>query len=77
MDYQKSNIFQTRWKTRAFTCINYIREFIAQKLKWQRDPLLMRESFAEGLLRKSVPQLEQSLCSASTEHAVVQYIRSV
>ena len=29
-----------------------------------------RESFVEFLLRKSVPQLEQSLCSALTEHAV-------
>ena len=31
----------------------------------------MSECFAQGLLRKSVPQLEQSLCSASTERAVL------
>jgi len=28
----------------------------------------MRESFVEGLLRKLVPQLEQSLGSAAIEH---------
>jgi len=37
----------------------------------------MRANFVEGLLRKSVPQLEQSLCSASIERAAVVYIRSV
>jgi len=37
----------------------------------------MRERFVEGLFRKSVPQLEQSRCSASVESAVLVYIRSV
>jgi len=37
----------------------------------------IRESFAEGLLRKVVPQLECSLCSTSIERAVLIYIRSV
>jgi len=37
----------------------------------------MPERFVEGLLRKSVPQLGQSLCSASIERAVLVCIRSV
>jgi len=48
------NIFQTHWKTLAFTFTNYIRTLIAQKLDDNRS--YMRESFVKGLLRKSVPQ---------------------
>jgi len=36
----------------------------------------MRENIVEGLLRKSVPPSEQSLCSVSIESAVLVYIRS-
>ena len=36
----------------------------------------MRESFVEVLIRTLVRQLEQSLCSASIERAVLVYIRS-
>jgi len=37
----------------------------------------MCESFVEGVLRMSVPQLERSLRSASIERVVLVYIRSV
>jgi len=37
----------------------------------------MCESFVEGLLRKSVPQLEQRLGSVLIERAVLVYIRRV
>jgi len=37
----------------------------------------LRKSFVEGLLWKTVPQLEQSPCSALIERAVLMYIRSV
>jgi len=36
-----------------------------------------RGSFAEGVLRTSVPQLEQTLCLASIERVVLVCIRSV
>jgi len=37
----------------------------------------MRESFVERLFQKSVPRLEESLCSAPIESAVLVQIRSV
>jgi len=65
----KSKHFSTRWKTLAFTVINYIRELIAQKLDVDGIHFLYARTFWRRPTSE-VSASEPSRCSASVERAL-------
>jgi len=62
---ENPNIFQTRWKTQAFTFINYIPKLIAQRLDENRVHFLNARKFCRRPTSSEVVASEQSLWSAS------------
>ena len=71
------HIFQTRWKTLAFTFINCIRELIAQKSDDNGIHFLHARKLCRRPTSSEDIASEQNLCWASIECAVLVYIRSV